>query len=994
MSPGQPTQPASPKQARSLGIARFPPHPSPSSYRRSHEAPLQVIDLTQSIQSKLAPRPLPTSLEVHVSAVQHLGSSKVTAWFDQEFEAPTPAQEAAWPIIQRGTNVLILSPTGTGKTLAAFLAVLNQLALDHAAGQLEDSIQVLYISPLRALAYDLAKNLNRPLEAIFGPNPPIRVGLRNGDTEPTERDRQVRSPPHVLLTTPESLCLLLSQSKWLPHLETVRWVIIDELHALAENKRGAHLSLSLERLEALRASHSNSPPSPLHRIGLSATIAPVAEAGGFLCGTHRPFEVVDVSTAKRIDLRVHSPLQRNPYPPAGFSGVRMISELARLVRQNRTTLVFTNTRSGAESASYWLREQIPDLAPFIECHHASLDRDVRLEVEDRLKRGELRAVVCSTSLELGIDIGSIDLVVMIATPKGVSRALQRTGRAGHSIHQVSHGCLMATNIHDLVECCATARLARAGHLDSLRIPIAPLDVLAQQLMGMGCIQEWSRSEAFQLVSRAWPYRNLSQTEFDDVLDYLAGGGQSLRRQYEEVFGRIHLDDSKFEARAGAPKRDFLENIGTIATEGVARVWLGPKQLGTIEEGFLAHLRIGDIFSMGGRALRLERLGTLECWVQRADGQSPTVPRWNANKFPLANRVAQEIRRFRAELRSRMESSNSTPDLCAWIASRLDCGQNNAAVIHRIHAMQQGISEIPTGDFLLVEELLVTNPALLNPFAPVVTAPSSTKRSAPQHPPNTSITAHSAQLVMPPVVLPSRASKRPTPTPPPPQPPASTPSHPDAGRHYFFHALIGRAANDALSRVVALRLSHRIGGNAVATADDYGFVLSLDAQQSLDPAGFKDLFSPEKFLEDLDESLGRSHLLKHHFRNAAQTGLMVYRNYFGQAKAARKVQWSTEVIFNVLAQHEPNHVLLREARRDAHHSFLDATRALAYLKDLDTHQRPIRLRTVSMVPPLSFGMFATRIKEALLLEDPQETLEQLFHHWWNRLEGNGTTPPSP
>lgn len=910
--------------------------------------------------------------------MEQLGASRVTAWFDRTFVSPTPVQSAAWSPIAAGRHALILSPTGTGKTLAAFLAMLHRLSLEADAGALVEGIHVVYISPLRALGYDLAKNLSRPLTEAYGSNPPIRIGLRNGDTEPTERERQFRQPPHVLLTTPESLCLLLSQPKWLPHLAAARCVIIDELHALAENKRGAHLSLSLERLAALR------PDRTLQRIGLSATVAPVSEAAGFLCGANPECDIVDVSTAKRIDLRVHTPLQRSPYPPAGFSGMRMISELARLVRQNRTTLVFTNTRSGAESASYWLREQLPELATTIECHHASLDRDVRLDVEDRLKRGELRAVVCSTSLELGIDIGSIDLVVMLATPKGVSRALQRTGRAGHNIHEVSRGCLMATNIHDLVECCATARLARLGHLDSLRIPQAPLDVLAQQLMSMGCHGECDRARAYALVTRAWPYRDLSQTDFDAVLDYLAGGGQSLRRQYEDVFGRIHLDDDRFEARAGAARRDFLENIGTIATEGVVRVWLDRTSLGTIEEGFFSLLRIGDVFSLAGRSLKLERAGNMECWVRRADGEPPTVPRWNANKFPLANRVAQEIRRFRAELRQRFERGEPQAAIADWIATRMDCGANNAAIIYRMHAMQQGVSEIPTGDFLLVEELLETDPSALNPFAAANAPALSKARGRSNEPePDAFRSVETAQLVMAPVAITARRKSRaPAPVKAQPGTPSGNPS-----RHYFFHALIGRAANDALSRVVALRLSRQLGGNAVATADDYGFVLSLGSDRALDPALLPPLFSTDRFLEDLDESLARSHLLKHHFRNAAQTGLMIYRNYFGQSKAAKKVQWSAEVIFNVLAQHEPAHVLLREARRDAYHSFLDAARALAYTKDLVESKRPIRLRTVPLVPPLSFGMFATKIKEALLVEDPRETLEQLYHHWWNKLGGD-------
>ena len=425
---------------------------------------------------------------------------------------PTPPQTSAWPRIVAGENVLIVSPTGTGKTLAAFLAVLNELALLHETGALQNTIYAVYISPLRALSYDLEKNLNEPLRETYGAEPPIRVGLRTGDTSPGERQRQLTRPPHILLTTPESLCVLLSQAKWLPVLATVRWIIVDEIHALAESKRGSHLTLSLERLEELSRQEEAQVAEAtmklsekrLQRIGLSATVAPLADVAEFLCGAGRPCAIVDETSSKKVELNVYSPLGKNPYPVSGYTGQRLIRELARLVTENRTTLVFTNTRSGAEAASYWLRESLPELAGQIECHHASLDRDVRQEVEDRLKRGELRAVVCSTSLELGIDIGSIDLVVMLSTPKGVSRALQRTGRSGHDIRSVSRGLLMATNMNDLVECCATVLLARARHLDAARIPQAPLDVLAQHLVSMGCIRRWSRAEVLALVRKAYP----------------------------------------------------------------------------------------------------------------------------------------------------------------------------------------------------------------------------------------------------------------------------------------------------------------------------------------------------------------------------------------------------------------------------------------------------------------------------------------------------------
>lgn len=902
----------------------------------------------------------------------------MTDWFAARYGTPTPAQTAAWPHIAAGRHTLIVSPTGTGKTLAAFLAILHDLADLTDRQPLPETIYALYISPLRALSYDLEKNLRGPLHEIYGEPTPIRIGLRTGDTPAATRQHQLAHPPHLLLTTPESLCLLLSQPKWRPALATVRWVVVDEIHALAENKRGSHLTLSLERLAHDTASSlsqaANVAPDPAsatrtvrpdgpQRIGLSATVAPRDEIAAFLGGVGRPVEIVDVTHTKQVELTVFSPLTREPYPAAGFSGVRMIRELGRLVRAHATTLVFTNTRSGAESATLWLRETLPDLADRIECHHASLDRDIRLEVEDRLKRGELRAVVCSTSLELGIDIGAIDLVVMLAAPKGVTKALQRTGRAGHDIRRVSRGLLMATNVHDLVECCATARLARVRHLDPVRFPEAPLDVLAQHLAGMGCVRRWSRSEAFELVRRAHPYRDLAQSAFDDVLEYLAGGGRALRAQYTDVFGKLALDDTGFETLGGRVRRDFLQNVGVIPNEGVVTVRLGGRNLGTVEEGFLRGLQPGDVFTLGGRPVRLERVGVMEAFVARADNARPTVPRWNANKFPLSNRVASEIVAFRSELRPRLEAGEPEAETIDWIRTRLACGSNNARLIHRLHAAQQRVSEIPTADALLVEEIVTHDeiPATATAVEPVAPATAPIAASPVE-------TRRARQ--------PLRPRARPQPAPGP-------------ARHYFFHSLIGRAANDALSRVVALRHSRLRGGNALATPDDYGFVLTVAPTPPLSEPEIRALLDPTGFLADLEVALARSQLLKYHFRNAAQAGLMVYRNYFGNQKPVRKLQFSTEVIFNVLVQHDPDHVLLREARRDASHAFLDTDGAVRFLEA--QARQPLRLRSLPRVPPLSFGMYATRIREALLVEHPAETLERLFHDWWAQIEHDPGPP---
>ncbi len=540
----------------------------------------------------------------------------LAAWFTARFGAPTPAQAATLPHILAGRSVLLSSPTGTGKTLAAFLGVFDHLQRLHEADALPArGIVAVYVSPLRALAYDLQKNLHAPLAELGWSH--LRVAARTGDTSAKDRAAQKKKPPHILVTTPESLTLLLSQPAWAPALASVRFLLVDELHALAENKRGSLLSLAAERLEAM-----TSAKSPLTRIGLSATVSPLPELARFLAGPGRRCEIVEIlPTADRpAQLAVFSPLAKHPYPAAGYTATRVLRELARELLHHRTTLVFSNTRSGAESIGLRLKQLLPELAAQIEVHHASLDRAVRLEVEDRLKRGGLRAVVCSTSLELGIDIGSIDLVVMVSAPKGVARALQRLGRSGHAPGQTARGLLVATNINDLAECPATVRLMRERALEPLRLPENPADVHAQHLVGIAVFADTTPDEAYALVRRAHPFATLSRELFDRVLHYLRGGGRSLEKAYTPLFGKVTLDA---EGRLALPSprvaRDFYQNVGTISSEAHVTVRLGRRNLGTVEEGFLKGLRPGDVFVLNARCVRLVSTTLLTAKVAAADG---------------------------------------------------------------------------------------------------------------------------------------------------------------------------------------------------------------------------------------------------------------------------------------------------------------------------------------------------------------------------------------
>ena len=827
---------------------------------------------------------------------------KVAKWFRRKFKEPTDVQVAAVGHVLAAQSVLISSPTGSGKTLAAFLGIFDYLAQLKAAGPLPNGVIAIYVSPLRALAYDLQKNIRGPLTQLGFDD--VRVGMRTGDTPMKDRAAQRRKPPHILVTTPESLAILLSQNSWLPTLGQRRFLIIDEVHALAENKRGTHLMVSAERLQRLV------PDSPLCRIGLSATIFPLEKVAEFLAGPGRPCEIVTATKAKKSIVEVFSPLRSNPYPPAGYTATRVLKELGELLKSFRTTLIFTNTRSGAEHIGLQLKRILPKLAAKIEVHHASLDRQIRLDVEDRLKQGKLRAVVCSTSLEMGIDIGFIDLVVMISAPKGVSRALQRLGRSGHAVNQVSRAVMVASNINDLVECAVTAKMMDARSLEPVRIPHDAADVLAQHIVGLAASGDWTEDEMFALFRGSYPYRALPREKFESVLRYLEGGGESLERQYGPVFGKI----TRVDGRIGIPKpsvaRDFYQNVGTITSDQMVTVRARGRAIGQVEQSFVQRLSIGDVFVLNGRSWRLIEVGLLEAKAESAFHQLPTVTRWNGGKMPLASGLAAEVVRLRTKIAPLVP--NDGQRAADWLVEEYNLTTTNAEAIVRQFTAQARVSKIPTAHDFLVE---------VYREGPIV--------------------------------------------------------------HYFFHALIGRSANDALSRIMARRVNSRLGGNALVTIDDYGFLLSLRDFQAMEIDDWRGLFSPEGAESDLHEALKPSGLVKWQFRGVAQTGLMIPRNQFGQERNRRAMQWSTEVIFEVLQKYEPEHPMLLEAYHEAAHTFLDLPRAVDFLHRAESLRWT--LLPVEKVSPFAFGIFVSKIKETMMMEDPEVAIERLYHEFYRDLD---------
>ena len=859
-------------------------------------------------------------------------------WFTETYENLTEAQQLCVPTILQRKSILLTSPTGSGKTLAGFLGVFDFLLQKMEREEAITGVRCIYVSPLRALAYDIEKNLRRPIDGM-GLEKVWTIHLRTGDTTQKGRTDFRRAGSTFLLTTPESLAVMLAQEAYVQHLRTVEFVIVDELHSFAGNKRGADLTISLERLEQIRSvairtggrgglqtaaqrhpaddtrvgtaarADSSKNSTPICRIGLSATAAPVEVLARFLVGVNRPCVIAEAQAEKKSIVEVFSPIRRKPYPPAGYTGARLYAELADLIRRQQSVIVFTNVRSAAEQTGMQLKELLPELADQIEIHHGSLDRSVRLDVEDRLKSGDLRAVVCSTSLELGIDIGAVDMVVMLATPKGVSRAIQRIGRSGHSLNRTSHGVLVATNVGDLVEATVTAELVRKRVLDPIQILDKPYDVVAQHVVGMAALTPLDWKEALSIVRRAYPFRNLTDQEFARILQYLEGGGQSLAGQYSGVFGKIRLDRGRLLMAHPRVARDFLVNIGTIVSEGFVDVLLNRRRLGSVEEGFIKQLQVGDLFILAGRVVKLIDTGVNEAYVERADGRLPTVPRWNTAKMPLTSGLARAVCQLRTELADRICLSPSAA--IDWLVERYTVSVANAQAVVEQFVAQSNVSEIPVGRSMLIELV----------------------RDEP----------HS---------------------------------------HYFFHSVIGRSANDALARIVAWRVKQRIGGNALVTIDDYGFLLTLRPFQEMPVEDWRLCFEREGAEEDLARALRGSELVKWQFRGVAQTGLMVPRKYPGRERKRKQLNWSSEVLFRVLEQHEPEHPLLQEAYRQASHTFLDAEAAFSFLDQCG--QLGWHLRELPAVSPFSFPIYASVIKESMMLEDPTVAIERIYHEMYARL----------
>ncbi len=672
----------------------------------------------------------------------------IAEWFRTHVGTPTDVQVQAWPAIQSRADALIAAPTGSGKTLAAFLSCIDSLFRQALARELDDQTQVLYVSPLKALSNDVQKNLQKPLAEIGQAAlqngllmPELRVLVRTGDTPMTDRQQMLKRPPHILVTTPESLFILLTAEKSRRMLQTVRTVIVDEIHALAPNKRGAHLALSLERLDALTFMKPQ-------RIGLSATQRPIELVAEFLVGNRPALHVkpetsnvsdsalspqpsvlspqssalcttIDVGHRRTLDLAVEVPKDELSAIATNAIWADVYDRVAELVREHRSTLVFVNTRRLAERVAHYLETRLQDLGPdVVAAHHGSLSRKIRLQAEERLKAGTTRVVIATASLELGIDVGAVDLVCQIGSPRAIATCLQRVGRAGHWINAVPKGRLFAMTRDELLECAALLRAIRAGTLDRIEVPPAPLDILAQHIVAAAAGQTWGDDELFTVCRRAYPYRDLERSEFDQIVRMLAEGIATHRGR-----GQAHLFydriNHRLKGRRGA-RLAAITSGGAIPDTANYAVVAEPEGtvVGSVDEDFAVESLAGDIMLLGNTSWRIKGVEAGKVRVEDAHGAPPNIPFWRGEAPSRTAELSTEVATLRQDIADRLplspqpstyflhsESSVLSSQHSALLFLKNECGLDLRGAQQAIEYVVAGramLGVVPTQDTIVAE----------------------------------------------------------------------------------------------------------------------------------------------------------------------------------------------------------------------------------------------------------------------------------------------------
>ncbi|NLV10412.1 ATP-dependent helicase [Halomicrobium mukohataei] len=847
----------------------------------------------------------------------------------------TPPQKEAIPLIHERENALIAAPTGSGKTLASFTGIVNELFAKAREDALDNSVYCLYVSPLKSLANDIHRNLAVPLSDITeklderGETVEIRHAIRHGDTSDRDRQQMLETTPHILNTTPETLAILLNSPKFKEKLRTVEYVVVDEIHSLAENKRGTHLSVSLERLEAL----ADGSPT---RIGCSATVEPLDEMAQFLVGCERhgaggddwsprEYEIVDARFARDFDVELTTPTDDLIDTPRDVIQGRFYQQLHELIREHTNTLVFTNTRSGAERVLHNLRSEFDDYGEDNSgCHHGSLSKERRQEIEERLKAGTLDVVTTSTSLELGIDMPHVDLVVQVGSPKSVAALLQRVGRAGHQLGETVTGRVVALDRDELVECAVMLKKATEGFVDRVFVPERAQDVATQHVYGMAINAVRPEREAEAILRRAYPYREYTDDEWEQLCRYLTADypGMEDKNVYAKIWrdtndppdGEHHYEEYPvgehlIGKRGRMARVIYMTNIGTIPDSFTCDVYTraSDEWVGQLDEGYLDTLESGDVFVLGGDNFEYRYRRGSKVYVDRTSAR-PTVPSWFSERLPLSYDLGREILTFQRQLLARLEEGGP-PAVRLWLRE-FPLDENTVRAITRMFSEQvayAGTESVSTDDRLVIEVAL---------------------------------------------------------------------DHDEYERHYYVHSGYGRRFNDGFSRLVAYRVAQRASANVQVAVADNGFTLSMPLNRKVDIEGIVTDIDPTAVRADLRASLDGTDLLQRYFRINATRALMILKRYKGYEKSASEQQVNAEMLLS-FAEELGEFAVVEETYREILEDKLNVDAIEDVTGAIQAGELAVETVRVDSPSPRAFGLATLLASDVVLAEDESAVL-QAFH----------------
>jgi ATP-dependent Lhr-like helicase len=876
----------------------------------------------------------------------------VREWWVDRFGPPeqdggclTPPQRGAIPLVHERENALVAAPTGSGKTLASFTAILNELFQQERDGGLEDGVHCLYVSPLKSLANDIERNLAKPLEGIAerlaerGVETDVRQAIRHGDTSDYERQQMLETPPHILNTTPETLGILLNSPKFRERLETVEYVVVDEIHSLADSKRGTHLSVSLERLRRIAGGFT--------RIGCSATVEPLEDIARFLTGFEgaesrsadpssgqrpqdaetgeaRDCEIVDARFARDYDLELHCPTPDLVHTSRGQVNDAFYEELGRLVGDHDSTLVFTNTRSGAERVLENLRERGVVSEDASACHHGSLSKDRRQEVEQQLKEGTLDVTTTSTSLELGIDMPHVDLVVQVGSPKSVASLLQRVGRAGHRPGRTVTGRVIALDRDELVECAVMLRQAEQGFVDRVHIPERCQDVATQHVYGMAIAGPLPEREVKATLRSAYPFREFGDDEYESLIRYLRADYDGLedRNVYAKIWrdendppdGEHHyaefpVGETLIGKRGRLARPILLQNLGTIPDSFTVNVYVrgADEWVGQLDENYLDTLEAGDVFVLGGDRFAYRYRRGSKVYVDRTSERA-TVPSWFSERLPLSFDLGREIARFQGDLVEKHANGGASA-VRRWLRE-FPIDGNAVRALARMYDDQvayAGADSVSTDDRIAIEEVKDRD---------------------------------------------------------------------DYRRRYHVRTPYGRRFNDGLSRLLAYRCANETNANVAVSVADNGFTLAMPLNRKVDVARLLRDTDPDTVRETLRDALDGTDLLDRYFRINATRSLLVLKRYKGHEKSASKQQVASEMLLG-LAEDLEDFAVIDETYRELVEDKLDlagVTEVLSRVQSGDIEVTETTLRTPS---PLAFGLATLSASDVVLADDEDAVLRE-FH----------------